>query len=74
MPDFDEDYLESAATGPAEAAGDGGSMKAHPIPDLIQALDRKAAVDAMAGSNDQGGPKSAWGALRPARARFRDPT
>jgi len=74
MPNLDDDFLETAATRPAEAAGDAGSAKQHKLPELIQALDRKAGVDAVAGTNSNGGPKSAWGLLRPARARFRDPT
>lgn len=65
---LDDDALETAATEPAAASGDAGSVTAHPLPDVIKALDRKAGVDALDGAGAGGGPKSGWGALRPARA------
>lgn len=37
MADDLQDELETAAGGPAEARDDEGSMKSHPLPDLIEA-------------------------------------
>lgn len=64
---LDEDALETAATDPAAASGDAGSVTAHPLPDVIQALDRKKAVDALDGTGAGGGPKTGWGCVRWAR-------
>lgn len=57
----------AAEEGIAEAVSDGQSAKAMSIDDQIKAADRAAAVDAVSGANDQGGPKSPWTSLRPAR-------
>ena len=36
MPDL-EDTISESAQGPAEVSGDAGSVKQHPLPDLIEA-------------------------------------
>lgn len=62
-----EALLKENAAAPAEVTGDGGTVKEHPLPDQIKVLDRQAGIDAVTGTNNQGGPKSPWGSLRPAR-------
>lgn len=65
MPDpVDADSIAEAAAAPAEAAVDGQSAKAHPIPDQIAAAEYKAQQDAAAGTNSSGGKKSGWRGLR----------
>lgn len=69
MPDLTPDDLATIAQAPAEAAADGQSAKAHPLGDVIKVADRQAAASAATGTNAAGGPRSAWGMLRPARAQ-----
>lgn len=69
MPDLTADDIAAAAQQPASASVDGRSAAAVPIPDQIAAAKFQAVADALDGTNDNGGPKSGWGKLRPARAR-----
>lgn len=72
MPDTDPvsaDSIAEAANGPASASVDGQTAAAHPIPDQLKALDKKAVEDALAGTNQNGGPVSGWSKMRTARAR-----
>lgn len=62
--------LEALARSPAAASGDTGSRTARSADDILKLTDRAAAVDAIDGTNDNGGPKSAWRCLRPARAQL----
>lgn len=71
MPDpVDADSIAEAAASPAEASVDGQSARAHPIKDQIAAAEYKAQQDALADANDDGGKKSGWRGLRPARPIF----
>lgn len=69
MPDLTPEAIAAAAQEPASATVDGRSAAAVPIPDQIEAARFAAASDALAGTNDNGGPRSGWAFLRPARAR-----
>lgn len=71
MPDLTPDTIATAAAGPAEAAQDGRSGKAHPIPDQLTAAGVQALAAAVAGKNRNGGARSPWngGVLRAARAQ-----
>jgi hypothetical protein len=60
--------LEALATKPASVSGDAGSTTARSAEDILALNAAAAAVDAVDGTADNGGPKSAWHALRPARA------
>lgn len=62
------DRLEQRATEPAASAVDGRSATNDPIPDLIELSDKLKADAAAEGANANGGPKSGWNMLRPARA------
>lgn len=61
------DDIADAATDPASASAGGQSATAVPIPDQIAAAKFQAATTATAGTNANGGPRSGWGATRPAR-------
>lgn len=67
MPDLTPESIAEAATNPASASVDGKSAAAVSIPDQITADKYAKAATALDGTNDNGGPKSAWGATRPAR-------
>ncbi len=67
MADDLTDAITDAAQEPAEAAGDGHSVKSRTIDEMIKADQYAKAQSAVSGSNDQGGKKSPWGCLRPAR-------
>ncbi len=67
MPDDLTETITDAAQEPAEAAGDGHSVKSRTIDEMIAADQYAKAQTAVTGTNDQGGPKSPWGCLRPAR-------
>jgi len=71
MPDpVDADAIAEAANSPASASVDGQSASAHSISEQIKALDKKAAADALDGTNSTGGgPVSGWSKLRTARAK-----
>lgn len=60
--------LEALATQPASIASDAGSTSARSADDILKLNAAAAAVGAVDGTADNGGPKSAWHALRPARA------
>jgi hypothetical protein len=68
------DSIAQAATDPASGSVDGRAAEAHPLPDQLEVLRAKAAQDALAGTNSNGGAKSGWGATRPAVARFKGGT
>lgn len=70
MPDpVSADSIAEAANSPASASVDGQSASAVSISEQIKALQLGATTDALAGTNDNGGPKSGWGRLRLARAK-----
>ena len=60
--------IASIASKPAEVETDGLKIKSHSLADLIAANQEAAAETAVDGTNENGGPLSAWGCLRPARA------
>jgi hypothetical protein len=68
MPDLTPDTIATAAAGPASAAQDGRSATAHPIPDQLTAAAAAGTANAVAGTNRNGGPRSPFGLMRPARA------
>jgi hypothetical protein len=71
MPEpVDADSIAEAAANPASASVDGQSASAHSIPDQIKAAEYKAQQDALAGANENGGKRSGWRGLRPARPIF----
>lgn len=59
--------LEEAIAEPASATVDGQSATNRPIADVIAGADKVAAARAVAGTNANGGPRSGWNCLRPAR-------
>ncbi len=63
------DTIAEAANSPASAAVDGQSASAHSISEQLKALQNNSAADALAGTNDSGGPVSGWSKLRTARAK-----
>jgi hypothetical protein len=67
------DDLETLATQPASASGDAGSVTSRPAEDVIRLAGAAAGQTAVAGTNAQGGPRSLWNRLRPARILPRDP-
>jgi hypothetical protein len=69
MPDpITPDDIAEAAASPASATEGSRSATAHSIPDQIAAATFKATEDALSGGNENGGAKSGWARLRPARA------
>lgn len=60
--------LETIATSPLSGTNDAGSVTARDADDTLKLLDRAAGVDALTPANPQGGPRSAFGLIRPARA------
>jgi hypothetical protein len=62
--------IETAATSPAAASGDAGSVTAVSLPDLIAADKHLAAKAALEGTNDNGGPRSAWHCVRMAKVKM----
>lgn len=60
--------LEALATNPQSMSGDAGSLTERSAEDILKLSDRAAATDALTGTNDNGGPKSAWRCVRMARA------
>jgi hypothetical protein len=65
--------FEDQAGQPAQASGDAGSVTSRPADDIIKLAAAAAGVTAVAGTNPQGGPRSLWNRLRPARILPRDP-
>lgn len=66
--DIAETIAEVAADGVESASQDGRTATSFPIPDLIAAEKHTAGKEAVSGTNPQGGSRSLWGSLRPARA------
>lgn len=52
---------------PSSAAVDGQSATNQPIPDVIALQHTASAKSELAGENPQGGKRSGWCALRPAK-------
>ena len=67
MPDFTDDDLAQSALEPESASVDGQSAKSHPLPDQIAARRYLAGGSALDGTSADGGPRSAFGCLRPAK-------
>lgn len=69
MPDSDvADAIETAAIeGVQSATVDGQSVTQQSLKDRIAADQYLSGRDALSGSNSNGGPKSAWGLMRPAK-------
>ena len=61
---------DQVAAEPASAASDGQSASSHSIPDLLKLESVRSGQAALTGTNANGGPRSAWTKLRPARAIF----
>lgn len=70
MPDISDTIETTASDGVQSASADGRSVTAVPLPDLIQADKYLAGKTAAEGTNDNGGPRSLWTRLRPAKAAF----
>lgn len=62
--------LEALRDQPQAASTDAGSATARSADDVLKLDDRATANDAVDGANVNGGPKSAFHCLRPARANF----
>lgn len=60
--------LEALAAKPESASVDGRSATARSADDVLTLLDRAKAEAALAGTNNNGGPRSLWNGLRPAVA------
>jgi hypothetical protein len=59
--------ITDAAQQPLTATVGQRSATAHSIPEMIAADQYAKSQDALTGANEQGGQRSAWGAIRPAR-------
>jgi hypothetical protein len=66
VPDL-ADTIESEAQLPKSTESDGQKAEGQPLPDLIEADKYLKASQAASGSNDAGGPKSAWRGVRMGR-------
>lgn len=62
--------LEALAAQPQSVSGDAGSVTARSADDVLALNAAAAAADTVDGTNVNGGPKSAWHGLRPARAQL----
>lgn len=61
------DNIAAAAANPQSATVDGTTVTSHSIPDKI-AADQYARVNSsLNGDNPQGGNRSVWGRMRPAK-------
>jgi hypothetical protein len=67
VPDLDADTIAAAAMKPASASQDGRAATAVSIPDQIKALEKLEAQASVSGTNQNGGHRSGWAGLRPAR-------
>lgn len=74
MPSEITETIEELAQKPASAKNDFGEVAARPISEMIEADQHVAASDALAGTNQNGGPVSGWGCLRIARGKPGGPT
>jgi hypothetical protein len=61
------DEIREAAEGPKRAKRDGQEAESHDLDQLIKADQYLRATSAGSGTNANGGEKSGWGMLRPAR-------
>ena len=62
--------LDALARNPQSATGDQGSYTEFSADDLLKLNAAAGAADAVEGTNLNGGSKSAFNCLRPARAAF----
>ena len=62
------DLIAEAATAPASASVDGQSATAVPVDQQIAADVYAKSATTASGANANGGARTGWGALRPARA------
>lgn len=62
--------LEALALTPAASTTDAGSATARSADDVEKLLTLAAGTETVDGTNVNGGPKSAWHGLRPARAQL----
>lgn len=69
-----ETRLDEMVNEPAAFSSDGQSANNQPIPDMIELHQHAAAIGALAGTNQNGGPLSGWGCLRIARVKPGGPT
>lgn len=67
MPDLTP-LIESEAALPLRSESDGQSAQARSLKDLIEADKYLKGLAAVEGENATGGPRSAWGRVRMARA------
>ena len=63
------EQLAALALKPQAASGDAGSVTARSADDVLTLADRAEAMTALTGTNENGGPKSAWRLTRPAKFR-----
>jgi len=66
VPDLSE-IIESEAALPASSSSDGQSAEGQPLPHLVAADKHLNTKTALAGDNGNGGSRSGWRGLRPAR-------
>jgi len=59
--------IAAAAANPQSATVDGTTVSAHSIPEQIAADQYAKSSTSMTGTNPQGGSRSAWGRMRPAK-------
>lgn len=61
------EIIASESALPLKSGGDGQSAEGQPLPDLIAADKHLAAKTTLAVTNANGGSRSGWAGLRPAR-------
>ena len=71
---LDADDLEEMARQPAAVSGDAGSVTSRSADDIRKLNAAAAAAGAIEGVNANGGPRSLWNRLRPAKATPKDPS
>lgn len=69
MPATPEEIAE-LRDAPLQISGDAGSLTERSASDFIKLDQYAAAAEAVDATNDNGGPRSAWHCLRPARAKL----
>jgi hypothetical protein len=62
--------LDELAAAPLEISGDTGSLTERSADDVLKLNAAAAAVEAVDATNVNGGPRSAWHCLRPARVQL----
>ncbi len=65
-----QQQLDDLAAAPLSASGDTGSYTERSAADLKELLDLAAVVPVVEATNVNGGPRSAWHCLRPARVQL----